>query len=91
MVGCPRAAGAVSGCLVSDDRWILPHLAVRAHFEFSLWVSGVSQPVRRTPLWPASWLPVLGKSRGSRSVEFQRAGVFVMIICSSWLGTMPFG
>ena len=27
MVGCPRAAAAVSRCVVQEDRWILPHLA----------------------------------------------------------------
>ena len=30
------------------------------------------QPVKRTPLWPASWLPALDKTRGSKSVEVQR-------------------
>ena len=29
-------------------------------------------PVQRTPLWPASWLPVLDKSRGSKAAEVQR-------------------
>ena len=29
-------------------------------------------PVQRTSLWPASWLPVLDKGRGSKSVEVQR-------------------
>ena len=58
--------------MVQADRWILLHLAVRAHFEYSRWVSRVSQPVQRTPLWPASWLPVLDKSRGSKSAEVQR-------------------
>ena len=72
LVGCPRAAGAVSRCVVQGGRWILLHLAVRAHFEYSRWVSRVSQPVQRTPLWPASWLPVLDKSRGSKSAEVQR-------------------
>ena len=55
-----------------EDRWILPHLAVRTHFECSLWVSRVSLPVQRSPLWPASWLPVLDESRGSESAEVQR-------------------
>ena len=32
----------------------------------------MTQPVRCTPLWPASWLPALDKSRGSKSVEVQR-------------------
>ena len=45
MIGCPRAAAAVTR-----------------------WVSRVSQLVQRTPLWPASWLPVLVKSRGSKLV-----------------------
>ena len=72
MVGCPRAAAAVSRCVVQEDRWILPHLAVRTHFGYSRWVSRVSQPVQRTPLWPASWLPVLDKSRVSKSAEVQR-------------------
>ena len=72
MVGCPRAAAPVSWCMVQEDRWILPHLAVRTHFEYSRWMSWVSQPVQRTPLWPASWLPVLEKSRGSKSAEVQR-------------------
>ena len=58
--------------MVQADRWILPHLAVRAHFEYSRWVPGVSQPVQRTPRWPASWSPVLDKSRGSKSAEVQR-------------------
>ena len=29
MVGCLRAAAAVSGSMVLEDRWILPHLFVR--------------------------------------------------------------
>ena len=82
MVGCPRAVAAVSGCMVREDRWILPHLAVRAHFQYSRWVSWVSLPVQRSPLWPASWLPVLDKSRGSTSAEVQRVWVFMMIGCS---------
>ena len=67
MVGCPRvaaaaaAAAAVSGCMVREDRWILPHLAVRAHLQCSRWA--------------ASWLPVLDKSRGSKSAEVQRVCV----------------
>ena len=72
-MGCPRAAAAVSQCMIQEDRWVLPHMAVRTHFEYSRWVSGVSHPVQRTPLWPASWLPVLDKSRGSVSVEVQRS------------------
>ena len=74
MIGCPRADAAVTGCMVREDRWILPHLAVRTHFQYSRCVSWVSQ---RTPLWPASWLPMLDKSRGSKSAEVQRVwGVY---------------
>ena len=72
MVGCPRAGAAVTCCMAEEDRWIVPHLAVRTHFEYSRWISRVSQTVQRTPLWPASWLPVLDKSRGSESAEVQR-------------------
>ena len=72
MVGCPLVAAAVRSCSVQRDRWIVPHLAVRASFAYSCWTCQVSQPVKRTPLWPASWLPALDKSRGSRSVEVQR-------------------
>ena len=82
LVGCPRAAAAVSKCVVQADRWILPLLAVRAHFEYSRWVSQVSQPVQRTPLWPASWLPVLGKRRGSKSAEVQRVWGIITIGCN---------
>ena len=34
--------------------------------------SWVTQPVRCTPLWTASWLPVVDKTRGSKSAEVQR-------------------
>ena len=36
------------------------------------WESWVAQPVHYTPLWPASWLPAVDESRGSKSVEVQR-------------------
>ena len=73
MVGCPLAvASAVLFCRVQSDRWITPHLAVRTLFDCCRWTSRVSQPVQRTPLWPASWLPAVDKSRGSESVEVRR-------------------
>ena len=75
MVGCPRALAAVTGCMIREDRWILPHLAVRTHFQCSRWVSRVSQPVQRTPLWPVSWLAVLDERCGSKSAEVQRVWV----------------
>ena len=62
MVGCPlAAAAAVLSCRVQPGRWIAPHLAVRDSF---LTVAGA-------PLWSASWLPAVDKSRGSKSVEVQ--------------------
>ena len=64
MVGCPRAAAAVSGCGVLTDRWVVPHFAVRTCFDYSRWLARASLPVQRSPLWPASWLPVLDKSGG---------------------------
>ena len=33
---------------------------------------GLLRPVRCTPLWPASWLPVVDKTRSSKSAEVQR-------------------
>ena len=54
MVGCPAAA-AVLSCRVQADRWIAPHLAVRTLFDCCRWTCRVTQPVQRTPVWPASW------------------------------------
>ena len=48
------------------------HFAVRTCFDYSRWLARVSLLVQRTPLWPASWLPVLDKSRGSKAAEVQR-------------------
>ena len=72
MIGCPLAAAAVLSCTVQADRWILPHLVVRALFDCDRWSCCVTQPVRFSPLWPASCLPAVDKSRGSKSVEVQR-------------------
>ena len=72
ILGCPLAAAAILSCKVQSDRWIAPHLALRALFDYGRWESWVTQAVRCTPLWPASWLPVVDKSRGSKSVEVQR-------------------
>ena len=44
ILGCPLAAAAILSCSVQPDRWIAPHLAVRALFD-----CGVTQPVRCTP------------------------------------------
>ena len=69
ILGCPLAAAALLCCKVQPDRWIAPHLAIRALFDYGRWESWVTQPVRCTPLWPASWLPAVDKTRGSKSVE----------------------
>ena len=66
------AAAAILSCKVQPDRWIAPHLAVRALFDYGRWDAWVAQPVRCTPLWPASWLPIVDKTRGSKSAEVQR-------------------
>ena len=72
MVGCPLAVAAVQSCKVQNDRWIAPHLAVRTLFDCCRWSCRVTQAVQRTTLWPASWLPAVDKSRGSKSVEVRR-------------------
>ena len=70
-MGCPLVAAAVTSCMVEPDRWIVPYLAVRTHFECTRWTCRVTQPVQRTPLRPASWLPAVDKSRCSKSAEVQ--------------------
>ena len=72
MVGCPLTASAVLSCRAQPDRWVAPHLAVRALVDCLGCTCRVTQLVQRTPLWPASWLPAVDKSRGSKSVEVQR-------------------
>ena len=71
-MGCPLAAAAVLSCKVRHDRWISPHLAVRTLFDYNRWCCMVNQPVRFSPLWLASWLPAVDKSRGSKSVEVRK-------------------
>ena len=72
MVGCPFAVAAVLSCKVQADGWVAHHLAVRTLCDCCRWTCQVTQPVQRTPLWPASWLPAVDKSGGSKSVEVQR-------------------
>ena len=72
LVGCPLATTALLSCSVSAGRWLQPHFAVSASFDCDRWSCRVTQPVRCTPLWPASWLPALDKSRSSKSVDVQR-------------------
>ena len=72
MIGCPLTVAAVHSCRVQPDRWVAPHLAVRTLFDCCRWVSRVTQPVLRTPLWRASWLPAVDKGRVSKSVDVLR-------------------
>ena len=84
MVGCPLAAAAVLSCTVQADRWISPHLAVRTLSDYDRWSCRVTQPVRSSPLWLASWLPAVDENRGSKSVEVQ----WVWEICDDRLQFM---
>ena len=72
VVGCPLASAADLSCKVQLGRWIAPHLAVRTFFDCCRRTCQVTQPVQRTPLWPASWLPAVHQGRGSKSVEIRR-------------------
>ena len=86
-VGCPLVAAAVASCTVQQDRWVVPHLAVRALFDCVRWTCQVTQPLRPTLLCLASWLPALDKSRGCKSAEVQRVRE-IYDDCSSSLGMM---
>ena len=55
MVGCPLAVAAVLSCKVQNDRWVAsPILLFAPCFDCCRWDCRVTQPVQRTPLWPAS-------------------------------------
>ena len=72
MVVSSLAAAAVLSCRVQADRWVAPNHAVRTLFDCAGWSCRVTQPVQLTPLWLASWLPAVDKSRGSESVDVQK-------------------
>ena len=63
---------ALLSCLVEQGRWLKPHLVVGSYFDCRRWTCRVTQPIQRTPLWPAAWLSAVDKSRSSKSVELQR-------------------
>ena len=71
-IGCPLCAAAVLSCGVLGDRWLQPHLAVRTWFDACRWTARVTQPFRFTPVWPASWVAAVDRSRTSRSAEVRR-------------------
>ena len=88
ILGCPLAAAGILSCKVQPDRWIAPHLAVRALFDYGRWESWVTQPVRCTPLWPASWLPVVDKTRVLSLLRFRGFGRSMMSgfnLCLVWM------
>ena len=85
---CPLAVAAVLSGKVQADRWVAPHLAVRTLFDCCRWTCQVTQPVQRTPLWPASWLPAVEKSWGSSRLRFKGFGRFMMSVFSSCLVRM---
>ena len=66
--GLSLAAAALGGCWVDCCCWIQPHLSVIASFVAGRW-SEVTQPVWFSPLWPASWVSAVDKSRKSKSAE----------------------
>ena len=90
IVGCPLLTAAVLDGAVQLDRWIAPHLAVRAFFDYSCWSCLVTQPVRFSPLWPAFWLLAIDKSRGLSRLRFVGSGKFMMIVCSTCPSVMLF-
>ena len=51
---------------------LLPILLFAPYLNCCRWTCSVTQVVQRTPLWPASWLPAIDKSRSSKSVEVRR-------------------
>ena len=48
-----------------------PHLSVCASFVAARWSAKVTQPVRVSPLWTASWVSAVDKSRISKSAELR--------------------
>ena len=78
ILGCPLAAAAILSCRVQPDRWIAPHLAVRALFDYGRWDAWVAQSVRCTLIR----LGVLSLLR------FRGSGRFTMSGFSSCLGEM---
>ena len=66
---CPLAAAALAGCWVDCNRWIQPHFLSLLLFLASRWTVEVLRPVCFSPLWPASWVAAVGKTRTSRTAE----------------------
>ena len=72
VLGCPLAAAALAGCWVDCNRWIQPHFPSLPPFLASRWTVEILRPVRFSPLWPASWLAAVNKTRASKSADVRR-------------------
>ena len=72
ILGCPLATAALENCWVDCSRWIQPHFSVCATFQVCRWSARVTKPGRATPLWPASWVSAVDRSRSSKSVEVSK-------------------
>ena len=88
MVGCPRAAAAVSGCEVVRDRWVVPHFAVRTCFDYSRWLARVSLPIQRTLCGRPLGYQFLIRVGGRRLLRLKGFGIYTMKGCSLCLGMM---
>ena len=65
-------------------------LLFRTLFDYDRWSCRVTQPVRFSPLWPASWLPAVTRVGGLSLLRSRGFGRCMMIVCSSCLGRMVF-
>ena len=65
MVGCPLAGFRLIGGLLFI-------LLLGLFLTVAVWSLGLRSLFSVLPFWPASWLIVVDKGRGSKSVEVQR-------------------
>ena len=86
MVGCPLLASAVLNCAFQSDRWIAPHLAVRAFFDYSRWSCWFVFLLFGLPFGCLLLIRVGGLSR----LRFVGSGRFMMIVCSLCPNVMLF-
>ena len=82
--------GCGSSCSVGLDRWVVPHLAVRASFFTPLGLLEFSA-VKRTPSLACSWCLLLTSLVVLNLLRFRGFGRFMMRGYSLCLGRMPWG
>ena len=90
LVGCPHSAAAVLSCTVEADRWISPHLAVRALLTMT---AGLVVSLSRFDFLLSGLLLgclLLIRVGGLSLLRSRGSGGFMMIVCSSCLGRMLF-